>query len=569
MYQLFRLSKTLFLATAAFILFALSIFLQVSAVAQIAPNQGLSGTGASTYPPKLGSECVRPVAGSIVLPPRDLYSSNGVLSVELNYYTALDDKGRTVFCFVTPDGSVAPTLHVKPGDVFKLAVTNRVPAGIVMQKLSTSCGESVIYDSSLNVHFHGTLVSPKCTKDDIIDTVINSGDTFQYNIDIPTNEPPGLYWYHPHLHGLAESALLGGGSGALIVDDIQNFVPTLAGMAQRVLVIRDQNTVGATKLPGAVDQYGVVVPTWDMSLNYVPVSYTPGVTTASPLIEMQAGRPELWRVVNASADSILDFQILYDGVLQQLQVVGLDGVPTGSQDGTQKGTPIIRSTIAMPPAARVEFVLKPPTAGVRVAVMKTMSIDTGPVGDSVPSRVLATIRNTANGTALPTLPASQKPWAQRFENLASQPVTAQRKFYFSEVLSDPNNPASPTDFFITEAGKTPVKYYPGIPPAIVTTQGNVEEWTIENRAAEKHVFHIHQIHFMLMSVNGAQLPAVDQQFYDDYTVDYWKGPGNPYPSIKLKMDFRGPVVGDFVYHCHILGHEDNGMMASIRILPRP
>ena len=568
MYSLFRNPRISYLFSAVFFILALSVFFQNFAAAQNVPNQGLSGTGANTYPAKQSGECLRPVAGSIVLPPRDLYSSNGVLSVALNYYTSLDDKGRTIFCFVTPDGNVAPTLHVKPGDVFKLAVTNRVPKGIVMQKVSTSCGESVIYDSSLNVHFHGTLVSPKCTKDDIVDTVINSGDTFQYNIDIPTDEPPGLYWYHPHLHGLAESALLGGGSGALIVDDIQNFVPTLAGMVQRVLVIRDQNTVGAINLPGAVDQYGVVVPTWDMSLNYVPVSYTPGVTTPSPLIEMQAGRPELWRVVNASADSILDFQILYDGVVQQLQVVGLDGVPTGSQDGTRKGNPVIRSTIAMPPAARVEFILTPPTPGVRVAVVKTLSIDTGPSGDSVPSRVLASIRNTANGTALPTLPAAKAPWAQRFENIASQPVTAQRKFYFSEVISDPNNPASPTDFFITEAGKTPVKYYPGIPPAIVTTQGNVEEWTIENRATEKHVFHIHQIHFMLMSVNGAQLPAVDQQFYDDYTIDYWKGPGNAFPSIKLKMDFRGPVVGDFVYHCHILGHEDNGMMALIRVLPR-
>ena len=568
MYYYFRLSKILFSAISAFVFLALMVFLQGPAAAQSAPNQGLINTGASTFPPNTGSECLRPVAGSVVVPPHDLYSSNGVLSVALNYYTSLDDKGRTLFCFVTPDGHVAPTLHVKPGDVFKLAVTNRVPMGIVMQKVSTSCGESVIYDSSLNVHFHGTLVSPKCTKDDIIDTVINSGDTFQYNINIPTDEPPGLYWYHPHLHGLAENALLGGGSGAFIVDDIQNFVPMLTGMAQRVLVIRDQITIGATVPPGGVDQYGTVVPTWDMSLNYVPVSYTPGVTTPAPLIEMKAGRPELWRVVNASADSILDFQILYDGVPQPLKVVGLDGVPTGSQDGTRQGTPITRSTLAMPPAARVEFVVQPPGPRVKVAVMKTLSIDTGPIGDSDPSRVLATIRNTVNGTALPTLPVPQITWAQRFENLASQPVTTKRKFYFSEVLSDPNNPASPTDFFITEAGKTPVKYYPGIPPAIVTTQGNVEEWTIENYSAEKHVFHIHQIHFKLMAVNGVTLPAQDQQFYDDYTVDYWKGPGNPYPSISLKMDFRGPIVGDFVYHCHILGHEDNGMMAAIRILPK-
>jgi hypothetical protein len=50
-------------------------------------------------------------------------------------------------------------------------------------------------------------------------------------------------------------------------------------------------------------------------------------------------------------------------------------------------------------------------------------------------------------------------------------------------------------------------------------------------------------------------------------VPYWDGKGDP-TSITVKMDFRGPTVGDFVYHCHILDHEDNGMMAIIRVLPR-
>ena len=44
-------------------------------------------------------------------------------------------------------------------------------------------------------------------------------------------------------------------------------------------------------------------------------------------------------------------------------------------------------------------------------------------------------------------------------------------------------------------------------------------------------------------------------------------PEPPYPSVTVRMDFRGPDTGDFVYHCHILGHEDNGMMAVIRVIP--
>lgn len=530
---------------------------------------GLISSGAATPAARASTSCSRPAAGSLVTPPQERYSSNGVLSVSLDYYTALDQKGRTVFCFVTPDGADAPTLHVKPGDVFKLAVTNRVPKGMFMEALKTSCGASAMYDSSLNVHFHGTLVSPQCTKDDVIDTVINSGDTFQYTINIPADEPPGMYWYHPHVHGIAEAALLGGGSGALIVDGIESFVPKLSGMPQRVLLFRDQNTVDAIDPPGSQDAQGTTVPTWDVSLNNVPISYSPTVPSKPALIETKAGQEELWRVANASADSILDFQVLYDGVPQTLQVVGLDGVPAGSQDGTRKGKPVKRTSIAMPPAARAEFVLQPPGPGVRLAVVKTLTIDTGPVGDSVPARTIAVISNSANGTALPLLGPAQKSWAQRFENLDAQPVSARRSLYFSEILSDPTNPSGPTDFFITEAGKTPVKYANGIAPAIVTTLGNVEEWTIENHAQEKHVFHIHQIHFQLQEVNGVAVQPQDRQFQDDYTIDYWKGPGYPYPSIKVKMDFRGPVAGDFVYHCHILGHEDNGMMAVIRVLPKP
>ena len=109
--------------------------------------------------------------------------------------------------------------------------------GMVMQTLKTSCGESVMYDSSLNVHFHGTLMSPQCTQDDVVDTIINSGDTFQYSLNLPANEPPGLYWYHPHVHGLGDNAVLGGATGAIIIEGTENFVPSLAGLPQRVLVM--------------------------------------------------------------------------------------------------------------------------------------------------------------------------------------------------------------------------------------------------------------------------------------------------------------------------------------------
>jgi FtsP/CotA-like multicopper oxidase with cupredoxin domain len=142
-----------------------------------------------------------------------------------------------------------------------------------------------------------------------------------------------------------------------------------------------------------------------------------------------------------------------------------------------------------------------------------------------------------------------------------------RKFYFSERPENPNVPSGPTVFMITEDGRSPVPYDPReTEPDITVHQGDVEDWTIENRSTEAHTFHIHQVHFMLTQWDGV---AVDEPFLrDTINVPYWKGQGASYPSVTLRMDFRDPnAVGTFVYHCHLLEHEDGGMMGTIRVLP--
>jgi len=111
---------------------------------------------------------------------------------------------------------------------------------------------------------------------------------------------------------------------------------------------------------------------------------------------------------------------------------------------------------------------------------------------------------------------------------------------------------------------------------VVTTQGSVEKWIVQNLAQENHEFHMHQIHFKVLSqdnfeINGTQqAPAIDRQFLDMIEVPFWdntKNPNGPVPQVQLLMDFRGMDIGDFVYHCHILSHEDLGMMAIIRVNP--
>lgn len=524
--------------------------------------------------------------GSPVLEPANISSKHGGLSLTLNYGTRIDADGRTLFCFTTPDGSESPTLHVRPGDTLNITLNNQLPppmpSSVALGTMAMpgpkrrrydhgpmvmaptpegkTCGASTVDASSVNLHFHGTNTAPTCHADQAIFTIVNAGQTFSYHLKIPSDEPPGLYWYHPHIHGQAEGAVLGGASGAIIVDGLENTQPAVARLPARLLVIRDQNVAG-NPMPGGS------VPAWDVSLNYVPVSY-PAETPA--VIELAPAKKELWRVVNASADTVADLELVYDGVAQPLDVVGLDGVPTGSQDGTHMGQIVRRSHLMMPPAGRAEFIVTSPSTLVRQAALVTRAIDTGPYGDNDTRRTLAVLHAAASAAStLPVLPDVSGPSPPaRFAKLDSAMVTNRRRLHFFETLEDPDDPLSPTNFYITVNGAPETLFSGSNPPAIVTTQGAVEEWTIENRTQEVHEFHIHQIHFKLEKVDGRLVPGDQQQYLDTVQVPYGTG-RPPYPSVTVLMDFRGRISGDFVYHCHIMGHEDNGMMAIIRVLPKP
>jgi FtsP/CotA-like multicopper oxidase with cupredoxin domain len=517
-----------------------------------------------------GGVCPRPPVGSEVQRPPDLFSQNGVLNVSLNYFTSVDDAGRTLFCFVTADGQESPTLHVNPGETIKIHLTNQVPNTPLAMRMTsnitpqTQCGAATMTNASVNMHFHGLNTSPKCHSDEVVHTLINSGESFDYTIQIPKNEPPGLYWYHPHVHGLSSPAVQGGASGVIEVEGIANLQPAVAGLPERYLVIRDEPLVGSLRLKS----HWKPIPNWDVSLNYVTVpfpDYPPSV------IKMQKGTQEFWRVANASANTIMDLQVKYDGVPQDLQIVALDGVPTGSQDGKRQGSIVTQKDILLPTAGRVEFIVTAPHAHVKSAVLETEAIDGGPASDSNPTRPLAKIVTTDGPVGLPrAAERTGPPNVQRFEKLTDAKITARRHLYFIEIPSrDPKHgppPLDPVKFYIAVVGQQLHLFDPNNPPDITTTRGAVEEWTIENRSPEVHEFHMHQIHFLVQEVNHKAIPLDQQQFYDTFQVPYWDGVG-PYPSIKVLMDFRGAVVGDFVYHCHILDHEDGGMMAIIRVLP--
>lgn len=525
-------------------------------------------------------------AGSIVHQPPALFSSNGVLNVQFSYQQTTDSAGRLLHCFMTPNGVQDPTLHVNPGDRLIITVTNNTPASPVEEVFNApNCGDTSMTGSSLNIHYHGTNTTPQCGGDNVVKALINPGTTFQYNFTFPTDEPPGLYWYHPHVHGIAERDLLGGASGALVVDGIQNVQPAVSGLRHRILVMRDQPQVQG--LPEDGGNCGVGIPFQDISVNFVPIDSNAtfdangnetGVTFTPAVLHMKGGETQFWRVTNSTADTILDLQVVYDGVPQTMQIVGVDAVPVNSQDGTQPGSLISTKDYRLAVAGRVEFLVKAPSSTVKVAQFVTNNINTGPQGDCDPTRPIFNIALTGTtDTDEPVLDDNVGSYTalntnqQRFGGLGGINVSAKRVFQFSEI--------QPSAFFITQvsAGQQPTLFDNNNPPAVITTQGAVEQWTVQNIAQENHEFHQHQIHFKVLAQNNYELngnphnAAMNLQFADMIEVPFWDNVKNPHqssaPAAVLLMDFRGMDIGDFVYHCHILSHEDLGMMAIIRVCP--
>ena len=542
-----------------------------------------------------GNVCPRPQAGSVVEEPADLRSENGVLKVELTVYNTPDANGATRYCYSDAGGHESPNLRVHPGDLVILHLKNGLkdlsPDGTAMthehlhsHSGDDACTSGVMSPVSTNLHFHGLTIPPVCHQDDVMKTSVQPGDApFEYRFRIPDDEPPGLYWYHPHIHGFSKQQLLGGASGALIVEGIERAKASVAGLPERVFIIRDQDLVNPNAPPAKsepvvpkflIDRDGDAAnngtgfgkPAKDLSINYVPVPY-PDYPPAT--IEMRPGEKQLWRVLNASAITYLNLEVLFHRVPQTLGLVAMDGVPMNHNEA-QRDPVNAQTHLGLPPGARAEFIVTGPAEG-ETGLLVTRTVDTGPGGENDPNRMLAKIVASPNapeprsklGTSPEPLSPPGKAW------LGDVTPVRVRHLYFSEKLLDPNDPTSAVEFYLTVDGQEPKMFDMNSDvPNIVAEQGTVEDWIIENRSRELHAFHIHQLHFLLLEYSGRQ---VNEDFLrDTVNVPYYDGRSLVYPSVRLRMDFRDPnTVGTFVYHCHLLEHEDKGMMGSIRVTPGP
>ena len=456
----------------------------------------------------------------------ELRSKSHVL--DLTLHAVRDSAGHDQFSF--NGRTIPPVLRVSPGDTLKITYINDLPHPSGEQCSLGPC------QNMTNLHFHGLGVSPQAPQDDVIDMMAAPGETLHYSVHIPDEQPPGLYWYHTHPHGESEQQVLDGMSGAIVVEGIESYEPEVRGLPERVLVLRGRSIEHD---PNAANlEHRVSMSTGDCG----PPSEKPErIFTVNgavrPTISIAPGQRQFWRIVNAASDRYLDLEV--DGA--SWKIVALDGMPLAYHDPQN---PVrINSHVFLSPASRVEAIVTGPS-GKTPAMLRTRCVDAGPDGDATPPMVLADLA-----------PASS-PIDKSAGIIPAAPPAAYQKLDLRSLESSP--PAfvatfteDKTRFYIN--GKM---YSPDSEPMLRVRVGTMQHWRVVNNTHEIHPMHLHQVHFLAYAQNG--VPFDHPEWLDTVNVPLDGG------TVDMIVDFSNPAIrGMSVFHCHLLNHEDKGMMAKM------
>jgi len=319
-----------------------------------------------------------------------------------------------------------------------------------------------------------------------------------------------------------------------VIEGIESYFPPLAGLPERVLVVRGRSIVNdpqSTDLKHRVDLSSDVCG----AESETPDEVFTMNGSVRPQIEIAPGERQFWRLVNASADRYLDLQL--EG--QTFEIVAMDGEPIAQHDPDH---PTRRADhVLLPPAGRLEAIVIGPAAGTPRRLL-TRCVDTGPQGDPNPAMVLADIvpRPAAESTPR-VLKNSQKTDLETLDLAAEEKAPPRFIVIFTEDQKG---------FYINGE-----KFAPDAAPMVRAKVGTYQHWRVVNASGELHPMHIHQVHFLAYAENDK--PIADPLWLDTVNVPYGG-------SVDVIMDFTDPVIrGMSVFHCHLLNHEDKGMMAKI------
>ncbi len=363
-----------------------------------------------------------------------------------------------------------------------------------------------------NIHFHGFHVSPSGISDNVL-RHIPPGETEDYVVKVPSDHDQGVFWYHSHLHLDSESQVFQGLSGAILIGDTRRLLPErFAEVPRRLLALKDLQVKDGAIVAANID-------------SDAPTTRTVN-GLVEPEIQIAPGATEIWDIANISADIFYDVEI--EGVT--LLVLGEDGNPV---ERTFEA-----SHVVLPPGKRFEVLVTFEEEG--EVLFKTRAYDQQ--GDHYPETPLAHLV-VGGGSAPPIEPLGVDQRLAPESDLLEREVVAERKWVFSE--EDEAN-----EFFIN--GKEFDEDRVDVSPKLDT----VEEWTLENQASEQHPFHIHVNDFKVLSVDGEPYDSHGEQ---DTVILY------PNEPVVVRIPFDR-YTGKFVFHCHILNHEDHGMMALVEVV---
>jgi FtsP/CotA-like multicopper oxidase with cupredoxin domain len=457
-----------------------------------------------------------------------------------------------------------PTLRVNPSDAINLTLQN------YLSTLEASTNQP----QDTNFHYHGFNVSPNQGSDDVLFHVrshYNSDyqyfdGSYQMHVQIPDNHSSGLYWYHPHHHGTSNFQVKRGMSGGIIVEGIENYYSIINGiplkdsqqptpkLTERVMLFKDLQLKDTNK-----KQFNC------FTLNGL----------IKPKMTIQPGEVQFWRIGNIGADIYLNLALQdASSPPQNLQFYVL------ARDGNIVTKPMPVTNFVLPPASRVEVLVfaddkvtepynlvslpygKPSEPAnynlANVAVQgDSVKYDTG--SEDVPTYI--TNQTPKSPGITPLLPT--------IDDLVKEDIPADNNDCDTNHISD--KCTRTFEFDNPEKGKFTIngKQYDENRIDTTVTVGDTEDWFLVNKTNAPHAFHIHQLDFLDMTNYDPTKPQGYQDTIDlpPCTKDD-KGICNP-STTKVRIPFTDPLIaGEFVYHCHILAHEDAGMMQNIQVNPK-
>jgi FtsP/CotA-like multicopper oxidase with cupredoxin domain len=505
----------------------------------------------------------------------------------------------------TYNGStVGPVLDVNPGQTLSVNVVNNLPPnppatlpsgavriadtnGRSMAQIMRRTPEATELSTApldpmnnphlfntTNLHVHGIqtiphLFQPIGTLDPSAPMIgIDPGSSFAFTFPVPPDQPSGLYWYHPHHHGSTDVQVAGGMAGLIVVHGPIDEVPQIAAARDIRLAIQSLGLNPSTTDPTLYEYepvayqaapvgYNLSTDFTMFTVNGVAVSFannnTNDYTPLTPYqITMQPGEIVRLRVLNGT--NFFHIPLVLPGC--NMYAIGFDGINLLApmeiaQDGTTLITPAnmnANTSAMMGPGNRFEFLIRAPlTPGTyTLSSLATAGVNFQPF----PQIDLAHIVVAGTPVSM-SLPTSLPVPTREYPLIADSEIATRRVITFSEG-PDPTL-LTGFGFFIDNRKyvENEVNY--------TVQNGTAEEWTIENSGAEAHPFHLHENSFEVVGLNGT---PVQFGFWDTFLVP---PAGASNGSITIRIRFKGDP-GKTVFHCHVLPHEDTGMMQNLLMM---